>query len=128
MRAIIRPIRPHRVLSLSHPTLPLSLPLSTHTPSTVALPAVSYAQQTRTCAVHGLQTKRWMSSPTFTSTATSASEGALTGIRVIDLSRILAGPFCSMLLADLGAEVFKIEHPVNGDDSRCMSSSYLPIN
>ena len=42
----------------------------------------------------------------------------LDGIKVIDLSRILAGPYCTMVLADLGAEVVKIEEPTSGDEAR----------
>src|SRR3954471_10264677 len=42
----------------------------------------------------------------------------LTGIRVVDLSRILSGPFCSMFLADMGAEVIKIEEVAHGDPVR----------
>src|SRR5947207_1716325 len=42
----------------------------------------------------------------------------LVGIRVLDASRVLAGPFCGQLLADLGAEVVKVERPGQGDETR----------
>ncbi|HUS13679.1 MAG TPA: CoA transferase, partial [Chloroflexia bacterium] len=42
----------------------------------------------------------------------------LRGLRVVDCSRVLAGPFCTMLLGDLGADVIKVEHPAGGDDTR----------
>ena len=48
----------------------------------------------------------------------SNSAGALEGIRVLDLTRALAGPYCSMFLGDFGAEVAKVEQPEVGDDSR----------
>ncbi|MFZ7101109.1 MAG: CaiB/BaiF CoA transferase family protein [Peptococcaceae bacterium] len=63
------------------------------------------------------------------------SQGALNGIRVLDLSRVLAGPYCTMLMADMGAEVIKIEIPKKGDDSRQFgpfvnneSSYYMNLN
>ncbi|MBP0048349.1 CoA transferase [Marinobacterium sp. AK62] len=48
----------------------------------------------------------------------------LAGIRILDLSRILAGPWCSQHLADMGAEVIKVEHPARGDDTRGWGPPY----
>jgi glutaryl-CoA transferase len=52
-------------------------------------------------------------------------EGALEKIKVIELCRVLAGPWASQTLADLGADVTKIEHPMSGDDTRAWGPPYL---
>jgi crotonobetainyl-CoA:carnitine CoA-transferase CaiB-like acyl-CoA transferase len=66
----------------------------------------------------------------------SAIKPPLAGVRVLDLSRVLAGPYCTMILADLGADVIKVERPGSGDETRTWgppfaggeSTYYLSLN
>jgi crotonobetainyl-CoA:carnitine CoA-transferase CaiB-like acyl-CoA transferase len=58
-------------------------------------------------------------------TESAIQEGALAGLKVLDLSRVLAGPWCGQLLGDLGAEVIKIESPSGGDDTRAWGPPFL---
>lgn len=62
-------------------------------------------------------------------------QGALSNLKVLDLTRVLAGPFCTMMLADMGADVVKVEIPGKGDDTRQMgpfqkgeSAYYMNLN
>ena len=64
------------------------------------------------------------------------ASGPLHGITILDLSRVLSGPYCTMLAADMGARVIKVEHPERGDDTRAWgppfqsgeSAYYLSVN
>jgi len=53
------------------------------------------------------------------------SSPPLAGTTILDLSRVLSGPYCTMLAADMGARVIKIEHPVRGDDTRAWGPPFL---
>ena len=53
------------------------------------------------------------------------NEAPLAGLTILDLSRVLSGPYCTMLAADMGARVIKIEHPERGDDTRAWGPPFL---
>ena len=54
-------------------------------------------------------------------------DGPLKNLLVVDLTRVLVGPYCTMILSDLGARVIKVEAPEIGDDSRTVSYTHLTL-
>ncbi|RKO84288.1 CoA-transferase family III domain-containing protein, partial [Blyttiomyces helicus] len=56
----------------------------------------------------------------------AANNNSLEGVKILDLTRVLAGPYCTMILGDMGADVIKVENPGSGDDTRSWGPPFAP--
>src|SRR5215470_1948822 len=66
-----------------------------------------------------------MPPPALSEPGESKGAGPLSGLTVLDLTRVLSGPYCTMLLADMGARVIKIEEPGRGDETRTWGPPFV---